>query len=284
MLGRVGLGERITHERVCEDAVDDERLVVDAEVVQLGGRRGRDGERAGIWAGHQHDGGLRGVLECVDRSGIDRSMVLEATEGAETAGGVRVGTEVVRPGGRQAQEAKGVARRGGVEHDMVIGAERRRFSQETSEGIERRDLDRARAGQLLLQCVDLGIGQHTPVGINHTRPVLVSGHLGIDIHYVETIDRGDLGWFLVGRHLEDVAEIRCGISGDQQHPQAGIRERDRGGSGHGRLADTALARIQHEPGRPSRPVNLGEHTRHEHSEAVGCQPERRAPARRIRQT
>ena len=82
-----------------------------------------------------------------------------------------------------------MAGRGGVEHDVVVGADRGRFGEEPRESVERGDLDGAGAGELLLKGRELGVGQHAAVGVDDPRPVLVGGDLRVEVHHVETSDR-----------------------------------------------------------------------------------------------
>ena len=76
-------------------------------------------------------------------------------------------TEVVGPGGRQAQQSQRVARWGGVEQDLVVPVDRVRVGEEAGERVERGDLDGARSSQLLLERGDLGLGEDAPVRVDH---------------------------------------------------------------------------------------------------------------------
>ena len=83
LLGRgVGLGDDIPRERLGQDAVDHQLLLVDPELVELSSGVGGDGEGALVGSRHEHHGRQGWILEGGNGGGIDGAVVLEAGQRA----------------------------------------------------------------------------------------------------------------------------------------------------------------------------------------------------------
>ena len=96
-----------------------------------------------------------------------------------------------------------------------------------------------------------------PADVRKTMPTFVSGDRtegetdrrtvvegNAELRRGDTVIRADRLEYL---QAEDLANVRCRVSADEEHPPTGVRERDRSGAGEGRLADAPLAGEEDEP-------------------------------------
>jgi hypothetical protein len=74
-----------------------------------------------------------------------------------------------------------MARRRGVEHDVIEGLRGGRVAEELRELVERGDLDGARSRELLLHARDRDRRKHAAVGPDHALPVVVRRLLRVDV-------------------------------------------------------------------------------------------------------
>jgi hypothetical protein len=259
---REALGDRIAVQRIDQHPVDDQTLVRDPEIGQFTSsvRRHREGATIGPRDERQHR--HRRVAQHRDGPRVDRPVILQAAERPEATRRVRVRAQVLAPRGGQAQQSQRVPRRRRVEHHVVVRPDDRLVREQPGERVERRDLDRARARELLLPRHELCVGQDTPIRPDHPRPVLVGGDVRVQIHQIETSDPRGRARMLARMHLEHVAQIRRRVRRHQQHPPAGIRQRHRDTGRHRGLSDAALAGEEHEPGRHRAPVEQADRSGH----------------------
>ena len=104
-------------------------------------------------------------------------------------------------------------RRGGVEHDVVVGRGDGVVREQLSELVERGDLDGAGSGQLLLDTGHGGVGQHAAVGADD--PFAVRGRrlLGVDVQRGQPAGAGHWGRCGAGRRVENLVEVGCRVRG-----------------------------------------------------------------------
>ena len=164
-----------------EHAVDHQALVVQAQLAQF--HRGPGGlrHRATVGPGHQDDGCLCGVAQCVKRGLEARLLHLQARMRAQAGRPTVVALQEAGPGLGQAEQAQGVARGRGVEDDVVPGL--RAVGQQAGELVERGDLGRAGPRQLLAHrglflcgCAGTHLRQHALA-------VRLGGVVGVDVEH-----------------------------------------------------------------------------------------------------
>lgn len=73
-------------------------------------------------------------------------------------------------------------RRGGVEDDVIVVREEPRVREHACELIERRYLNRAGSGELLLHAPHHALGQHTAVRTHYPFAVSRRGLLRVQVH------------------------------------------------------------------------------------------------------
>jgi len=139
----------------------------------------------------------------------------------------------------QAQQPQRVAGRGGIEHDVV--EIRPVARQQPDKRVERRDLGRAGARQLLLHVGPIGFaGGGVHLG-QHAQAIRGRRILGIDIHRKKPRHARNRPGFLRQFDAEHLVEIGGGIGADQQHAQAAIGKGNGACATERGFANTALA-------------------------------------------
>jgi hypothetical protein len=232
-----------------EDGVDHEALVSDADRIELAGRSRNLAQRGSIGPGDEHEGGLAGVGEGIDRGGKARLLHLQAGVRPQARRAVRRRLEKARPRAREREQTQRVARGRGVEEHVIERHGRRLAGEELGELVERGDLHRARAGELLAQLGDLRLVPHGAIRCDHALAVGVGRLLRIDVERPQAFHSGDRRWAPRKLRAEHLAEVRRGIGADEEDSLARVREADRRRAGQRGLADATLAREEEKSGR-----------------------------------
>ena len=102
-----------------------------------------------------------------------------------------------------------MARRRRVEDDVIEAARRLGVAEQLGELVERRDLDGARAGELLLDARDRGIRQLAAIRADDALAIGARGLLRIDVERFEPIHRRNRRRLRAEMHAEHLVEIRC---------------------------------------------------------------------------
>ena len=134
------------------------------------------------------------IAQGLDRGGEPRLLHLQPRVGTEARGSLGGRLQESRPDARQAEEPQRVPGRRGVEQHVVERHGRLVARKKLSELVERRDLDGARASELLAQLGDLVFGPDGPIGGDHALAVLVGRLLGIDVERRRARPRPGPGW------------------------------------------------------------------------------------------
>ena len=118
----------------------------------------------------------------------------------------------------------------------------RGVAQEPGELVEGSDLDRARAGKLLLHAGNRSRRQHPTVWPNDSFAVLAGRRLGINIEGKQAGNSWHGRGAVAQRDAEHFVQIGCRVRAHQEHPLAAVGQRDGGGAGQRGLSHAALAR------------------------------------------
>jgi hypothetical protein len=229
-----------------EHRVDRELLVLDSNRIQLSRRSGHLMQSRAIGASHQHDGGERAVGQRLDGCREPRLLHLQARVRTETRSSLGGRLQESGPCARQAEQPQGVPGGCGVEQHMVERHARLVAREEPGKLVERRDLDRTGARQLLTELDELGFRPDAAVGRDHPLAVVVGGLLGIDVERPESLDTGH------GRGT---------IGADEQDALPGLCEANGSRACERRLADPAL---------PGEDRDSGSAVRGRWSRSTGC--------------
>ena len=128
-----------------------------------------------------------------------------------------------------------------IEDHVVECTRRIGVPKELRKLIERRDFDRARTRQLLLDARHGGSRQHPAIGADDTVAIRACGFLWIDV-------QGGEPWYARHRFrgrikcdLENFVQVRCRIGRHEQHAFAGVCQTNRGRAGQRGLSNASLA-------------------------------------------
>ena len=166
-------------------------------------------------------------------------------------------SRVTAPSTRQRQQPQRVTSRSGVEqHAVVAGREVTR--QDCGELVERRDLHRACAGELLRHARQRAVGQHAAIWSEGPLAVVRGRLLGIDVRDVQAGHIGDRNGSAPGLNTKHIVKVGGRVGADEQRPQPAPCEGDGNRTGGRGLPDPALAGEEHMPDRPVRPIQSRE--------------------------
>ena len=249
--GRLLAGEDRCGERVAlrlarrQEAVDDQKLPVDADGGQLvvGARHFAQGGLLG--AGHQHQPGARAVGQRFHRRLVLAALLFQPGQRAQAGRVALARLEKAAPRAGQLQQADGVAGGRGVEDDVLVVVGQAGIHQQPGEFVEGGDLGGAGAGELLLDALHHAVGQEPAHRPDDAVAVSLGGGLRVDLEGGEMGHRGDRRDPVADLHAKHLPHVGGRVGAHQQHAPAAGGKVDGGGAGDGGLAHPALAGEEH---------------------------------------
>ena len=226
-----------------DDAVDDQLVVGDAQLAQLGNcALGLfDGHSLGVQ--HEDEGRGRGVAHQGHRALVlvlgvlNRRRRANAGLTAALAGSI----DGLAPLGRQFQQAQGGASGRGVEdHDVEGLAVGRRRVEKVGEAVEGGHLGGARTTHLLFHHLHHLRWESGANGRHGVVDVLLGGLVRVDLHGPQVRYAGDGRDLVADGLLEDVGQVGGRVGGNDQGALAFVGKAHSLGAGHAGLAHAAL--------------------------------------------
>ena len=138
-----------------------------------------------------------------------------------------------------------MAGRSGIEDDMVIPVNDAVVGQERGKFIERCDLGRASARELLLDALEYFFRQRAADRANDTLAILRRRVLRVDFEGIEMIHARNGDDPVADLSFEHLTDIGRRVSADQQHALAFVRQRTRGSASERGFPDPALTGKEH---------------------------------------
>ena len=138
--------------------------------------------------------------------------------GPKTRSARGIGLNESGPGRRERQQSQGVPGGSRIENHMIEIGGGVGIAQEPGELVEGSDLDRARAGKLLLHAGDRSRGQHPAVRPDDPLAVLSGRFLGINVEGEQARNRWHGRGAVAQRDAEHLVQIGCRVGAHQEHP------------------------------------------------------------------
>ena len=173
---------------------------------------------------------------------VDLLALFQSRQLAEARRAVRAFADKGAPCRGELQHPQRVSRRGRVENDVVVVPLNLRIGDEVGKGVERRDLHRAGAGQLLFHVLYDALGQFAAVGAYDAPAVFGGGLLRVEVYDRQPRRLGDRRAVSVQCLPEHILQVGCGIGADQEDFIAPVGQPDGGCAGDRGLAYAAFAR------------------------------------------
>ena len=200
-------------------------------------------------ARHQNQARALRIGQRIDGGLVLAALLFEAGQGTQAGGIALAFVEKAAPGAGQLQQADGVAGGRRIEDDVVVIGGQGRVHEQGGEFVEGGDLGGAGAGELLLDALDDGIGQHPAHGADDAIAVNLRRGLRVDLQRAEVRNRGDGGNPVADTDTEHLADVGRRVGADQQHAAAKRGQLHGAGAGNRGLADAALAGEEQEARR-----------------------------------
>ncbi len=135
-----------------------------------------------------------------------------------------------------------MARRGGIEDDVIVVCRCVLISQQFRKFIESCDFDGACTGQLFFDVIHRRLRKELAIGANNPFPIKPGGLFRVDVHGVQTRYPGNWGRSYTQTGFQNFVKIRSGVGTHQQNSLSPFSERNGYSTGNRSLANAALSR------------------------------------------
>ena len=230
-------------------AVDDELLIAYAQRAQFARGPLRFVERGQLRTAHQHQRRRGSVRQRPDRSLVNRALLFQAGQRAETRRAAGVVVEELIPRLREAHQPQRVAGRGGVEDDMIILFRGLGIADQAREFIKGRDLHRAGAGKLLFHAAQSRFRQQTTHWSDEPLAIRRRGGDRIDVQGMQARCAGNRRRLVAQGDIQHLVQVRRRVGAHQQHEPPCLGQHQRRRTRERGFAHPALAGEEQIAGR-----------------------------------